>query len=155
MAACPLIAPVPDPTQWILDQKQKTGGWDLAILGNLHSCNVSLRFLKPCWMQAHRLFGLPMISICLGVLRLPQYHDCTQFLKGCDDKVCPKFDDQYPTSNGRIRQHYLQRNQLFKHPGIQLATHSRWSARLLRERFSSQRVLKCLWEWTRRCSAQP
>ena len=133
-----------DPTQWILDQQQKTGDWDLVILGNLHSCNISLRFLKPL-LDA----GTPLVwfahdlDLLGGGCAYPQYHDCTQFLKGCDDKVCPKFDDQYPTaSNGRIRQHYLQRNQLFKHPGIQLATHSRWSARLLRERFSSQRVLE-------------
>ena len=36
-----------DPTQWILDQQERTGSWDLVILGNLHSCDISLRFIKP------------------------------------------------------------------------------------------------------------
>ena len=32
-----------DATAWILDQQEKSGSWDLVILGNLHSCNISLR----------------------------------------------------------------------------------------------------------------
>ena len=133
-----------DPSQWILDQQQKTGDWDLVILGNLHSANISLRFLKPL-LDA----GTPLVwfahdmDLLGGGCAYPQYHDCTHFHSGCNDNACPKPDDQYPTaSNGRIRQHYLQRSQIFQHPGVQLATHSRWSARQLRERFSSQKVME-------------
>ena len=133
-----------NPSHWILDQQKKIGNWDLVILGNLHSCNISLHFLKPLLNS-----GTPLVwfahdlDLLGGGCAYPQYHDCTQFLYGCDDNNCPKFDDQYPTSSkGRIRQHYLQRNQIFQHPGIQLATHSRWSARQLRARFSSQKVME-------------
>ena len=133
-----------DPSRWILDQQQASGAWDLVILGNLHSANISLRFLKPL-LDA----GTPLVwfahdlDLLGGGCAYPQYHDCTQFHSGCNDNACPKSDDQYPTaSNGRIRQHYLQRSQIFQHPGVQLATHSRWSARQLRERFSSQKVME-------------
>ena len=133
-----------DPTQWILGQQQTTGGWDLVILGNLHSSNISLRFLKPL-LDA----GTPLVwfahdlDLLGGGCAYPQYHDCTHFLSGCSDNACPKSSDQYPTaSNGRIRQNYLQRSQIFQHPGVQLATHSHWSALQLRERFSSQQVIE-------------
>ena len=133
-----------DPTQWIFDQQQTTGSWDLVILGNLHSCNVSLHFLKPLLDS-----GTPLVwfahdlDLLGGGCAYPQYYDCTHFHSGCNDTACPKSLDSYPTaSNGRIRQHYLQRSQIFQHPGVQLATHSRWSARQLRQRFSSQRVME-------------
>ena len=67
-----------DPTPWILNQQQKTGGWDLVILGNLHSCNISLRFLKPL-LDA----GTPLVwfahdlDLLGGGCAYPQYHEYT------------------------------------------------------------------------------
>ena len=133
-----------DPTQWILDQQERTGSWDLVILGNLHSCDISLRFIKPLLDNKTPLVWFAHdLDLLGGGCAYPQYYGCTRFISGCDDNTCPKSNDQYPTaSNGRIRQHSLQRNQLFQHPGIHLATHSRWSVRQLRERFSSQQVME-------------
>ena len=79
MADCPPIAPVPrTPPNGSSINNRKPADWDLVILGNLHSCNISLRFLKPfCWMRAPHWCGLPMIWIYSGWLRLspvPRLH---------------------------------------------------------------------------------
>ena len=132
-----------DPTQWILDQQQKTGDWDLVILGNLHSANISLRFLKPL-LDA----GTPLVwfahdlDLLGGGCAYPQYHDCTQFLNGCDDKACPE-PRPVPHSLQRANTSAISATQ----PTLQTPWHptghsQRWSTRLLQERFSSQQVLE-------------
>lgn len=132
-----------DPSDWIA-QQQLANPWDLVILGNLHSCKISMKFLRP-----HLEAGTPLVwfahdlDLLGGGCAYPQYYKCNQFLTGCADEGCPKPAERYPTaSNRRIRKQYLQRSQLFQLPGMQLATHSEWSASQLQDRFPSQQVLK-------------
>ena len=132
-----------DHLDWIKKQK-KLGNWDLIILGNLHSCNLSLNFLDyflreqiPIIWFAHDL------DLLGGGCAYPQYYNCNNHSSGCIDSECPKPLTEYPTSSsGRIRQQYIQRSILFNHCGVQLATHSNWSKVQLEQRFGTKEIIQ-------------
>ena len=70
-----------DHLDWIKKQK-KLGNWDLIILGNLHSCNLSLNFLDyflreqiPIIWFAHDL------DLLGGGCAYPQYYRCNNHLQ--------------------------------------------------------------------------
>jgi len=118
--------------------------WDLVILGNLHSDAIALSCLQPLLeRQIPIVWFAHDLDLLGGGCGYPQYHNCNDHRGGCHDSSCPKPAEAYPrSSTGHIRQNYLLRSLLFQLPGVALATHSRWSAEQLQNRFPTQPVLR-------------
>jgi glycosyltransferase involved in cell wall biosynthesis len=111
----------------------------LVILGNLHSCEISLSLIPrlmaaghACVLYAHDLDWIT------GGCAYPQHYRCENYLapNGCLDRDCPMPEDAYPMASwGRKQATYACREIIMNTGLLPVFTNSQWTSAHFKARF--------------------